>query len=53
MTNITKTEIKEKGLSITFVAKKLNIPRTTLDNYLRGVCEMPKEIHQNIINLIN
>ena len=47
-----KERIEESGLKMLWIAKKLNIPQSTLSAYLCGTRTMPDEINNKIIELI-
>lgn len=47
-----KNKIKESGLTITAVAKKLNINNSTFRSYLSGIRPMPEEVKKDINNLL-
>ena len=43
-----KERIKKCGLSITWVANEINIPRPTLNSYLNGFRTMNEEVKKRI-----
>ena len=47
-----KERIEESGLKMLWIAKKLNIPQSTLSAYLGGTRTMPSGINNKIIELI-
>lgn len=47
-----KEKIKEKGLSITWVAKKIGIPRPTLNSYLNGFRTMNDDVKNKLTDLL-
>lgn len=47
-----KKRIKNYGLTITWVADKINIPRPTLNSYLNGFRTMPLEVERSINQLL-
>ena len=47
-----KERIKNNGLTITWVADKINIPRPTLNSYLNGFRTMPEQVKKDINNLL-
>ena len=47
-----KQRIEESGLKMLWIAKKLDIPQSTLSHYLNGTRTMPYEINNKIIELI-
>ena len=44
--------INKKGLTVTFVASKLGVKRTTLNNYLFGVSKMPESVKKELDKLL-
>lgn len=47
-----KKKIKENGLSITFIASKLNVNRATFSGYLNGVSNMPLNVENDLKKLL-
>lgn len=47
-----KERILESGYRMDYIAKQLNIPKSTLSHYLNGTRTMPAYINNNIIKLI-
>lgn len=47
-----KTQIKKKGLKITFIADKIGISQPLLSMYLNGTRNMPNEINKKLKKLL-
>lgn len=47
-----KERIKESGLTITAISKKLNINNSTFRSYLSGIRQMPDEVKKDLNKLL-
>lgn len=47
-----KKRIKENGLSITFIAERLNVKRSTFSGYLNGISDMPINVENDLKKLL-
>lgn len=51
MTRYSKI-IKEKGIKLSWVADNLNVPKSTLSNYINGKREIPLDIEIKLNRLL-
>ena len=45
--------IKEKGIKMSWISKKLDIPKSTLSNYINGKRDIPLDIEFRLNKLLS
>lgn len=50
--NTLKQRINDKGLKVSWIAEKINIPKATLYAYLNDLRDMPQDVSDKIKYLI-